>query len=151
MTASAKKTPARKAAARNTKAAPKSDGRALMEMVIKAANAAGLRAARDGGHASVGGVFVRQPSGSYVRLQVEGKTVAYVVGGKTVATVYPNTLAESMPKAVRFKKVALGKHHYGSGEVVVPVEGEKDVPNAVSALKASMTAPPARGRGKATA
>lgn len=133
--AAAKKPAAKKAAPARKPSAEKGNGRALMAAVIAAAKAQDI------------GPFVEQKSGGYARLQVEGKTVAYVVGGKNVATVYPGTLAASMPKAIRFKKVALGKHHYGSGEVVVPVEGQKDVPNAVAALKASLTAPPAKGRG----
>lgn len=106
------------------------DGPALYKAVIAAAKAAKV------------GAIVEHGGGLYSRLQVDGKTVAYIVRGKTVASVYPNTLAASMPKEVTFRAVELGAHHYGRGEVVVAVASDADVPNAVAALKASVTAPP---------
>lgn len=106
------------------------DGPALYKAVIAAAKTAKV------------GTILEHKGGLYSRLQVDGKTVAYIVRGKTVASVYPNTLAASMPKEVTFRTVELGAHHYGRGEVVVAISSDADVANAVAALKASVTAPP---------
>lgn len=115
----------RKAAAKK----PVEDGRALYKAVLAGAKAAKV------------GPMVAHKDELYSRLQVGGKTVAYVVRGKTVAFVYPNTLASSMPAGVKYRKVELGSHHYGRGEVVVQVASEGDVENAVAALKAAVVAP----------
>lgn len=87
------------------------------------------------------GEVVEHPKGIYSRLMEGKRTLAYVVRGKKQATVFPNTLAASMPKEVKFDKVELGSHHYGRGEVVVPVGSEADFGNAMAALKASAKAP----------
>lgn len=82
-------------------------------------------------------------AGQYARLRKTGetRTCAYIVRGKTVATVYPNALAEHAPKGLAFRQVVLGAHHYGRGEIIVDVKGPDDVANAVDALKASLVMP----------
>lgn len=125
-TPAAKVTRARKTAEPK---APAADGQKLYRALLARAKQAKA------------GDVVEHKDGLYARLQVAGRTAAYIVRGKTVATVYPNTLAASMPKEVSFRRVALGAHHYGRGEVVVAVAGEGDFDNAVAALKAAAVAP----------
>lgn len=132
MTAPAAASKSRPAKAAKPDAAPKPDGAKLYKALLASARRARL-----------GGELVEHKNGLYTRLQVGGKTVAYVVRGKTAATVYPGTLASAMPSDVKFRKVELGAHHYGRGEVVVSVASEGEIENAVAALKASVAAPPA--------
>lgn len=78
------------------------------------------------------------PKGTYARVFVNDKKHAgYIVRGKTKVNVYPQALAADMPKDLGFKKVKLGSHHYGRGEVIVPVDGEGDFDAAVTALQAA--------------
>lgn len=119
-----------------TETAGKADGQKLFDAVLAAGRAAKLGA---------GIAIVEHKDGIYARLQLDGATRAYVVRSKTMAHVYPNSLAAEVKKAsagLTFKKVALGSHHYGKGEVVVAVVGEGDVANAVEALRASIKAEP---------
>lgn len=98
------------------------------------------------GKARLAGELVAHKNGLYTRLKNDERTLAYIVRGKTVATVYPNAMAEAAPPDMTFRTVALGSHHYGRGEIVVDVKSEDDIPNAITALKAStkMPAPPKR-------
>lgn len=89
----------------------------------------------------VGGELVPHAHGLYTRLRVDGRTAAYIVRGKTVATVYPNALASDVPDGLTFRTVELGSHHYGRGEIVVPVASPDDFPNAIGMLKASLKMP----------
>lgn len=110
-----------------TVAAP--DGPALFTKLLTAA-------------ARIGEVLPHK-KGAYARVKADGRTVAYIVAGKRIVNVYPQALAESMPSGIDFRKVELGAHHYGSGEVVVPVmDGEAALDNAVAALKAAKALPP---------
>lgn len=78
------------------------------------------------------------PKGTYARVFVNDKKHAgYIVRGKTKVNVYPQALAADMPKNLGFKKVKLGSHHYGRGEVIVPVDGDGDFDAAVTALQAA--------------
>lgn len=125
-----------------TKDAPKTgaakvDGAALYDALLKQAK-----------QAKVG--TISETKGMYFRVQAGGRTAAYVVKGKTVATVYPCALAESMPDTVTFRKVELGAHHYGRGEVIISVGGEDDFANALAALAAAVKAPapPKKAKGQ---
>jgi hypothetical protein len=123
---------ARKKAAEGEAAAakPASEGGELYEALVAAAKKSRLK-----------GELIPHRAGLYSRLQVDGRTVAYVVRGRTVATIYPNALAESAPADLTFKTVKLGSHHYGRGEIVVSVASEEDIPNAIAMLKASVSMP----------
>lgn len=127
---------AAKAEATETVAAP--DGPAVFKKLLTAA-------------ARVGEVLPHK-KGAYARVKADGRTVAYIVAGKRIVNVYPQALAASMPSGIDFRKVELGAHHYGSGEVVVPVmDGEAALDNAVAALKAAKALPPIPRNAKAAA
>lgn len=100
------------------------------------------------------GEVVAHEKGYYARVRADGRTVAYIVPSKKGLRVYPQALAKAMPKDVGFRKVALGAHHFGRGEVIVPVEGEADLEGAVAAIAAAKDAPlerKATKKAKATA
>lgn len=128
-------------AAKKTEEA-KPSGPTLYEAVLAAARKAIRR-----------GEFVAHKNGLYTRLQLDGRTVAYIVRGKKSATVYPNTLAANAPEGLKYKTVELGSHHYGRGEIMVAVSSPDDVANAVAMLKASLSMPavPRSERAAATA
>lgn len=90
----------------------------------------------------IGAKIVVHPDNVYARVLIDEKRNAgYIVAGKTKLNVYPQALAKDMPKGVGFRKVELGSHHYGRGEVIVPVEGESDFGAAITVLKAAAKLP----------
>lgn len=98
----------------------------------------------------IGKEVVVHPKRTYARVLVDGvRNVGYVVVRKTKLDVYPQAKAADMPKDLGFKKCDLGSHHYGRGEVIVPVKVEDDFGAAVEALKAAAKLPAPERKKKA--
>lgn len=98
----------------------------------------------------VGAKIIVHPDSVYARVLIDEKRNAgYIVAGRTKLNVYPQALAKDMPKDVGFRKVELGSHHYGRGEVIVPVESESDFGTAINALKAAAKLPAPERKKKA--
>jgi len=103
---------------------------------------------------SIGTPIVHK-DGQYARVMIDDakRNVGYIVPGKTKLNVYPQAEAKDMPKDLPggFKQVKLGTHHYGRGEVIVPVESEDDFDGAVAALTAASKLPPRQRKAAAKA
>lgn len=123
--------------ASTTETKPKGDGASLFKALLARVREAKI------------GEVVEHKDGQYARVLIEDgkRNAGYVVPGKTKLNVYPQALAKQMPEGVGFKKVKLGAHHYGRGEVIVPVDREDDFDTALKALQAAAKLPAPQRKG----